>query len=121
MAVEAKNVARLKSLKFKGPQVRRRPQPRIRDSHAIEGPHVRRLGTSVDIVNTARHAQYKHEGTLGVIFPQGRLVNVRKGESYMQIPEGPWGPRRVKSVRGQIGDPWVRTAVEEVILRRYGV
>jgi len=113
LAREIHDLAKAKSMAFRGPQVRKRPQARIRDSHSIEGPTVRRMGVSVDVVNTSPHAFYKHEGT-------EPIIESRRG-SYMQIPKGPWGPRRAEFVAGQIGEPWMRDAADEVILRRYGV
>lgn len=63
------------------------------------------------IENKSGHAVYKHEGTGPVITAEGRIMHIRPGK---------WGPRQAYSVAGQVGEPWLLDAANDV-LSRYGV
>lgn len=93
-------------------QARKVPERHIVTSHFKRFQPAGPLHARSQVVNLSEHALYKHNGTRPII------TSPRLG--YMQIPVGPWGPRKVYSVSGQIGEPWLVDAANDVLFR-YGV
>lgn len=88
---------------------------RIIDNHRrriIPSPPYGVLGT---VENQSSHAVYKHNGNGS----PGSIIRPRRA-SYLAIPAGKWGPRRVSQVRAYAGEPWLREAANDVLLR-YGL
>ena len=87
-------------------------------------------GTFGQVENTARHAAWKHGGTAnngtGYIYAKGFVPRTGKGpfgnrRKNLKLAAGNGYPVLYRSrVQGQVGDPWLRDAANEVLLP-YGV
>lgn len=80
-------------------------------------------GTRGYVENTASYAKYKHEGTHGPIVSTRGFSSSTKGNYEAKMRLKPWGSYPAifrREVKGQTGDPWLRNAANDVLLR-YGV
>jgi len=104
-------------------------QDKIKLSHSINLVRSGIYGTRAFVVNSARHAEWVHEGTAnkgtGFIYPTrnemlGPLPFLGFGPYNNGRRGGKPRPKYVPRVRGQAGQPWLLNAAE-VVLLPYGV
>lgn len=77
-------------------------------SHRSEVKGLNQWACGAIVYNTAEHALWKHNGTVGPIYPDGRFLFIPAGYGH--------GAKRLRSVRGQAGQPWLDDACSMVAM-----
>ncbi len=85
-------------------------------SHATAVTPLGEIGCTGTVRNTARHAKWVHEGT-GVYGPTGSPITA--GGEYMAFFTKDGRKIVTRSVLGQQGQPWLRDALNAVMLLHF--